>query len=139
MDLNRFIIAHHENFERAFAEIKSGKKTSHWMWYIFPQLEGLGTSPMAKNYAIKNLVHARLFLENPILGRNLVKITEELLKAKTTNPTEIMGSIDDLKLKSCMTLFANVDSDITLFNEVISKFYDSKQDQRTLELLGIVK
>jgi uncharacterized protein (DUF1810 family) len=138
MDLNRFIVAHEENFDRACKEIKSGKKTSHWMWYIFPQLDGLGTSPMAKKYAIKNLDDARLFLEHPILGGNLLKITKELLKAKTSNPTEIMGTIDDLKLNSCMTLFANVNSEIKFFDEVISKFYDGKQDQRTLELLGIV-
>ncbi len=135
MDLNRFITVHEENFERAFAEIKNEKKTSHWMWYIFPQLEGLGTSLMAKKYAIKNLEHARLFLEHPILGANLLKITNELLKAKTSNPNLIMGIIDDMKLKSSMTLFSKLNSDLKLFDEVIFKFYFGQYDDRTLELL----
>lgn len=136
MDLNRFILAHEENFDRACREIELGRKTSHWMWYIFPQLEGLGTSPMADKYAIRNLEHARLFLEHPILGGNLLKITIELLKSKTSNPTEILGTPDDLKLKSCMTLFAKVSNDDKLYDEVITKYFNSKYDERTLELLS---
>ena len=135
MDLNRFIIAHEENFERAFAEIKSGKKTSHWMWYILPQLEGLGTSPMAKKYGIKNLEHARLFLEHPVLGANLIKISKELLKAKASNPTEIMGNPDDLKLKSCMTLFSHCTQCNEICIDVLAKFYHGELDERTEFLL----
>jgi uncharacterized protein (DUF1810 family) len=131
MDLNRFIEAHEENFDRAFKEIKSGKKTSHWMWYIFPQLEGLGTSPMAKKYAIRNLEHAELFINHPILGVNLIKISKELLKAKTSNPTEIMGNPDDLKLKSCMTLFSHCRQTNDVFIDALAKFYQGELDERT--------
>jgi uncharacterized protein (DUF1810 family) len=135
MDLNRFIVAHEENFDRAFAEIKNGKKTSHWMWYIFPQLEGLGTSPMAKKYAIRNLEHAELFLNHPVLGVNLIKISKEILKAKTSNATEIMGNPDDLKLKSCMTLFSHFSQTNDVFIDVLAKFYQGELDERTEMIL----
>ena len=107
-DLERFYKAQEHDYETALSEIKNGRKESHWMWYIFPQVEGLGRSAMAGYYAIKGREEARAYIEDPILGKHLVEISEALLKIKSDHAEEVMGWPDNLKLKSCMTLFAEV-------------------------------
>src|SRR4051812_9636570 len=107
-DLQRFIDAHNEDFKLALSEIKAGKKRSHWMWYIFPQLRGLGFSDTSKYYAIESEEEAKEFLNHPELGQNLISITSELLKLNHKNATSIFGTPDDTKLFSSMTLFSIV-------------------------------
>lgn len=135
-NLQRFEKAHLQAFETALAEIKSGKKKSHWMWYIFPQLKGLGLSETSKYYAIENLEEGQEFLERSILGGNLLSITSELLKLETNNPTLIFGKPDDLKLQSCMTLFSLVERTNPLFQKVLDKYFEGRQDLKTVKLLA---
>src|ERR1043165_4082778 len=105
-NLKRFEDAQESKFQNAMDEIKNGRKQSHWMWFIFPQMAGLGFSETSKFYAIKDIIEAGLYLEHKILGSRLIKISEELLKIEGKTAREIFGSPDDLKLKSCMTLFS---------------------------------
>jgi len=133
-DLERFITAQEYKYEDALAEIKKGHKTSHWMWYIFPQVIGLGSSDTSIYYAIKSLEEAKEYLENPFLSKRLLKITRELLKLQESNPEEIFGPIDTLKLKSSMTLFSYVSPENPLFKEVLEKYYAGEEDQKTLEI-----
>ena len=114
-DLSRFIIAHKRDFDKAYKEISNGKKTSHWMWYIFPQIIGLGRSSVSEYYAIKNIEEAKAFLDDPYLGGNLCSICEALLKLHSSNATEIFGRPDDMKLRSSMTLFSTVSSNNEVF------------------------
>ena len=107
-DLNRFVRAQEDDYERALAEITSGQKRTHWMWYIFPQLDGLAFSPTAKRYSIKSVEEARAYLEHPILGPRLLNCAEAAVAVEGRSATEIFGSPDDLKLKSCATLFSCV-------------------------------
>ena len=136
-DLSRFVEAHQHSYKTALLEIQKGRKTSHWMWYIFPQLYGLGHSSTAKYYAITDMDEALAFIRDPYLGKNLVEISNALLKLDTNNPTEIFGKPDDRKLKSCMTLFSLVTEEETVFNKVLEKYFDGKPDRRTLNILGI--
>ena len=107
-DLNRFVRAQEDDYERALSEITSGRKRTHWMWYIFPQLDGLAFSPTSKRYAIKSVEEARAYLEHPILGPRLLNCAEAAVGVEGRSATEIFGSPDDLKLKSCATLFSCV-------------------------------
>jgi uncharacterized protein (DUF1810 family) len=134
--LKRFIDAQEAAYEIACAEIKKGKKQSHWMWYIFPQIQGLGMSSVSKHYAIKDIAEAKQYLKHEVLGQRLISVSEELLKAKASDAYSIFGSPDDLKLKSSMTLFGQADDTIPVFNQVLEKFFNGDKDQRTLELLG---
>ena len=135
-EINRFITAQENSYEQALAEIISGSKKSHWMWYIFPQYRGLGYSNTSKFYAIKNLNEAKEYLGNSILGNRLREITNALLKLENTNANRIFGSPDDLKLKSCMTLFSvTEDDDDNIFNRVIEKYFDNYMDEKTLKLI----
>ena len=104
-DLSRFVSAQEGRYEMAYAELANGRKRSHWMWYIFPQLSGLGSSPMARRYALSGLEEAKAFLAHPLLGTRLVNISALLLSLDKGNPTEIFGSSDDIKFCSSMTLF----------------------------------
>lgn len=133
-DLNRFIEAQKEDYPRALEEVKNGMKRTHWMWYIFPQITGLGRSSTAEYYAIKDLDEARAYLEDEVLGTRLREISSELLKLETNLPVLVFGSIDALKLNSSMTLFDYVSSD-DVFQRVIDKYYDGKKDELTLEIL----
>lgn len=134
--LNRFIIAQQDDYFTALSEIKSGKKKRHWMWYIFPQIAGLGFSKTSRFYAIKNLDEAKEFVNHPILGKRLKEITNELLKLKEDNANKIFGSPDDMKLQSCMTLFSIADNHPdNIFEEVLCKFYNGKPDDRTVKIL----
>ena len=135
--LDRFRSAHEEDYETALREIKSGRKQSHWMWYIFPQLQGLGKSATAQYYALSDLEEARQFLADPYLGANLRQITRQLLALETNNALAVMGSPDHWKLKSCMTLFAHAAPEELLFHQVLDKFYGGRQDDLTIKLLHI--
>lgn len=134
-NLHRFLSPHENDYQRALSEIKSGKKTSHWMWYIFPQIKELGTTDFAKLYAIEDLAEATEFINHPILSAHLLEISTELLKLKTNDALEILGKPDNLKLKSCMTLFARV-SDEVVFKQLLEKFYNGELDQKTLDILA---
>ena len=135
-DLDRFVKAHEKSYETAFAEIKNGRKVSHWMWYIFPQLKGLGVTETSQLYGIDNLEEAQAFLDHPVLGQHLREITAELLLLKANNATEVFGKPDDMKLLSCMTLFASVAITAEVFQKVLDKFFGGRKDARTLELIG---
>lgn len=133
--LQKFRDAHKHYFQTALAEIKSGRKKSHWMWFIFPQIEGLGRSETAKFYSIKNLKEAHEFLNDPVLGRNLIKICGTLLSLKSDDASEIFGYPDDIKLKSSMTLFSEVPNAPEIFCRILEKFFKSETDQNTLKIL----
>jgi len=134
-NLARFLDAQHGVYETALKEVKKGKKTGHWMWYIFPQINGLGYSETTRFYSIKNQTEAKEYLNHNILGKRLVEICTELLKSQTNNPVEVFGSIDSLKLKSSMTLYSLLESTNPVFQKVLDKFYDGKKDENTLQLL----
>jgi uncharacterized protein (DUF1810 family) len=135
-DLARFVEAQAGDYATALAEIRAGRKRSHWMWYIFPQIDGLGFSSMARRYAIKSLDEARAYLDHPVLGPRLVEITEAALAVEGRSAHEIFGSPDDMKLRTCATLFARAASEGSVFSRLMDKFFDGKPDVRTLELLG---
>ena len=134
--LDRFLSAQERSYDTALREIRSGRKRSHWMWYIFPQIQGLGMSSTAQFYGIKDLEQAKDFLAHPYLGRNLIEISSALLALDENNPTAVMGYPDDLKLKSCMTLFAAASGN-PVFTKVLDKFCSGRQDTRTLCILGL--
>lgn len=134
-DLDRFVIAQERMYNYALEEIKNGKKTTHWMWFIFPQLKYLGTSEKALFYGINDLEEASLYLNHEILGRRLIEITRELLKLPSTDAYQIFGFTDATKLKSCMTLFKHTNPSIIEFKEVLEKYFGGKEDEHTLRLL----
>jgi uncharacterized protein (DUF1810 family) len=134
-DLKRFLDANKRHYAFALAELKAGRKRSHWMWYIFPQVAGLGYSEMAQYYAIKNREEAIDYLGHPVLGKRLVEISSVLLTLKEHNASRIMGSPDDMTLRSSMTLFSLVPDTDPVFEAVLKKFFDGKKDPATLQLL----
>ncbi len=133
--LERFIAAQKITYEVALGELRAGKKRSHWMWFIFPQIAGLGTSETARLYAISGLVEARAYLDHPLLGARLVECTEAMLSHSDHSAHDILGSPDDMKFHSCMTLFSVVDGNSALFQSAIHRFYDGKIDDETLARL----
>lgn len=134
-NLNRFLGAQESYYADALREIKQGYKQSHWIWFIFPQMRGLGRSPMAENYGIKSIEEARAYLEDPILKKRLIEISSALLKHKGKSTAyEILGTIDAIKVRSCMTLFDHILPN-TIFAEVLDAFYNGERDVMTLELL----
>ena len=135
MSLERFLSAQEHDYEIALSEIRNGRKQSHWMWYIFPQIQGLGYSSMARFYAIKDREEAVTYLNHPVLGKRLVEITEALLNLRENDARKVMGYPDDLKLKSSMTLFYVV-SGRTVFKQVLDKYYFGELDEKTVSLLG---
>ena len=134
INLERFLEAQNGDYESALRQIKNGRKTGHWMWYIFPQISGLGFSETSKFYAIKNSAEATAYLNHEILGARLVEINIELLDLQTTNPVEIFGDTDSLKLKSSMTLFSLLENTNPVFQKVLDKFYGGKKDEKTIQL-----
>ncbi|MBL0737539.1 DUF1810 domain-containing protein [Flavobacterium sp. GN10] len=132
--LLRFLDAQNKLYLTALNEIKKGKKESPWMWFIFPQIKGMGSNDTSKFYEIKNADEAIAFLEHPILGKHLVEITSELIK-KEENVSDIFESIDLENLQSCMTLFASVQNTEPIFQEVLHKHFDGSSDFHTLQLL----
>jgi len=135
-NLSRFTIAHQNDFETALREITGGKKYSHWMWYIFPQIVGLGYSYTSQYYSIQSLEEAKAFLADPYLGRNLISICEALIGLDSNDAAEIFGSPDNMKLQSCMTLFSLADHGNPVFDKVLEKYFDGQPDHRTLRILG---
>lgn len=131
--LDRFIKAQENNYLVALKEIKNGRKQSHWMWYIFPQIKGLGMSETSRYYGIDGEEEAKAYLDNEILGSRLREITSELLKLNIDNPVDIFGTIDTMKLKSSMTLFDYV-SDDKIFSQVLNKYYNGEIDEKTILL-----
>ncbi len=133
--LKRFLDAQNQTYLTALSEIQKGRKETHWMWFIFPQLEGLGQSETARFYALADLEEAEAFLAHPVLGKHLVQISEALLNTTTASAKDLLGSPDDLKLRSSMTLFANAEKAHPAFAAVLERYFDGKQDERTLQLL----
>jgi uncharacterized protein (DUF1810 family) len=138
-DLDRFLEAQEQVYHDVLAEIRSGKKRSHWMWYIFPQFDGLGFSSTSKHYSIKSIQEAKAYLDHPILGPRLLECVEAVLAIEGRSVREIFGSPDDLKLKSCATLFACVLPSNSVFSRLIEKYYSGGMDERTLWLLDFTK
>lgn len=139
-DLDRFVSAQAGVHERALRELRSGRKRSHWMWFVFPQIAGLGRSSTARRFAIRSADEARAYLAHPTLGPRLIEAADTVRAAHRDDPTldatALMGSPDDLKLRSSMTLFAEVADDPTPFQAVLDAYYDGVADPRTLEILG---
>lgn len=132
--MERFLEAQEKYYSHALSEIKNGRKSSHWIWYVFPQIAGLGKSYNAAYYAIKDLDEAREYISHPVLRERLVEISEALL-ANDDTAVEILGYTDSVKVKSCMTLFHEADPSIEVFSRVIDKFYDGKYDNLTLDII----
>lgn len=134
-DLERFVTAQSGVYDQALAELQAGCKRSHWMWFIFPQLRGLGFTETAEFYGISGLEEAAAYLAHPLLGPRLRACTEALLALPDADPVQVLGHTDALKLRSSMTLFAVASAD-PLFDDVLTRFYAGERDQRTLDLLG---
>ena len=135
MSLERFVQAQQDVYEAARAELAAGRKRTHWMWFVFPQLAGLGSSPTARHYAIADLAEARAYLAHPVLGPRLLDCAR-LLLGHDESAERILGRPDDLKLRSSMTLFAEAADDPRPFRQVLDHFYDGP-DERTLALLSV--
>jgi uncharacterized protein (DUF1810 family) len=135
VSLSRFVEAQAVNYRDAIAELRAGRKRSHWMWYVFPQIAGLGRSPMAERYAIRSEDEARAYLAHPVLGPRLIECAEAILAIENRSAREIMGSPDDLKLRSCATLFAQISARGSVFHRILDKYYSSEPDSRTQELV----
>ncbi|WP_373482805.1 DUF1810 domain-containing protein [Acetobacterium sp.] len=133
--VERFVKAQEESYGQALTQIKNGRKRSHWMWFIFPQLKGLGRSETARYYGIKNWEEAKAYMAHPLLGSRLLEISGELLKLESCNANAVFGRPDDLKLKSSMTLFYLVDGNPT-FKAVLDKFFGGEIDEVTADQLG---
>ena len=138
-NLNRFIEAQVDSYESAMGELSRGKKLGHWIWYIFPQIVGLGSSDITKLYSIKSIEEAQAYLEHPVLGERLFKSCDILLRLEDASISDVMGFPDDLKLKSSMTLFTEVSPPNSIFSEVLSKYYEDDLDQTSLEIIKRMK
>jgi uncharacterized protein (DUF1810 family) len=134
--LSRFLQAQEGTYDTALAELRRGRKTSHWMWFVFPQLAGLGRSSTAQFYAISSREEAEAYLNHPVLGPRLKTCAEALLGIEGKTATEILGSPDDLKLRSCATLFAAVSPPDSVFHRLLARYYSGEPDPRTLALLN---
>ena len=136
MNLDRFLKAQASSYDTALREIRAGHKYSHWIWYIFPQIQGLGFSSTSQYYAIGNLEEANMYLQEPTLRARLLEISEALLGLSSNDPAEVMGYPDDLKLRSSMTLFAEAEPECEVFQKVLDKFFGGRKDPRTLQILN---
>jgi uncharacterized protein (DUF1810 family) len=135
-DLNRFVQAQESDYEQALSELRRGRKRSHWIWYIFPQFDGLGFSSMSKRYAIKSIAEAKAYLSHPVLGPRLIECADAVLGVEGRSALEILGSPDDTKLRSCATLFACASPAGSVFDRLLDKYYQGERDSKTLHLLG---
>jgi uncharacterized protein (DUF1810 family) len=133
--IDRFVRAQDGQYDVALAEIRAGRKRSHWMWYVFPQVAGLGSSAMSRRYAIGSATEAKAYLEHPLLGPRLIEISAAVLALQARSAQAIFGSPDDRKLQSCATLFASVSSSGSVFERLLGQYFDGERDARTLELL----
>lgn len=136
-NLDRFKSAQRGSYEEALAEMRRGRKNGHWMWYIFPQVSGLGMSATSLYYGIRGLEEAQAYMADPLLGERLLEISNALLEIETNEPREVFWYPDDLKLRSCMTLFAAAAPEQEVFKEVLDKFFGGEADGMTLDILGI--
>lgn len=138
MDLDRFVVAQdeHATYDRALSELRAGRKTSHWMWFVFPQVSGLGQSPTAKHFELAGLDEARAYLDHEVLGPRLLECCRALLALDGATAEQVLGTVDALKLRSSMTLFARADPDERVFPDVLDRFFDGSADERTIRLLG---
>ena len=134
-NLNRFLRAQLRTYEGVLLELTRGRKESHWIWYIFPQIEGLGRSDTAKLYSIKSLEEGRAYLKHPVLGPRLIEACETLLNLKDASMDEVMGFPDDLKLLSSMTLFEFISGSDSIFTEIIEVYFDDERDKTSLKIL----
>jgi uncharacterized protein (DUF1810 family) len=135
-DLGRFVDAQASSYEKAITEIKRGRKQSHWMWYVFPQFDGLGFSSTSRRYAIKSLAEATAYLSHPVLGPRLIACAEAALAVGCRSAHDIFGSPDDMKLRSCATLFAQVSPADSVFHRLLDRYFDGQADDQTLQLLA---
>ncbi len=135
-NVSRFLEAQKGVYEIALEEIKNGKKAGHWMWFIFPQISGLGFSEMAKFYAVKNKAEATAYLNHAVLGPRLIEISTELLKLKNQNAQAIFGTVDSMKLKSSLTLYSLLEETNPVFGKVIDQFFGGKKDEATVIMLN---
>ncbi len=135
-DLNRFVVAQENEYKMALREIRNGRKQTHWMWFVFPQIVGLGQTETSKTYAIKSREEAIAYLEHPTLGDRLQEISKALLSVKDKSAKEIFGTPDDLKLRSSMTLFKSVTTDNDTFLRVLDKYYGGEEDPQTFRILS---
>ena len=136
-NLNRFIEAQNDIYKQVLSELKNGKKQTHWMWFIFPQIDGLGRSPIAKYYAIKSEKEAKNYLAHALLGKRLQECTETILKIDGLTASQIFGFPDNEKLKSSMTLFSSISKQDSPFHQVLLKYFEGKSDNKTLEILQL--
>ena len=134
-NLERFVDAQNGAYERALSELRAGHKRSHWMWFIFPQIAGLGSSFMAEKYAVRSAEEAAAYLADPVLGSRLLRCVDAVLAIEGISAHEVFGSPDDFKLRSSMTLFAAISEHGSPFHKVIDKFYRGEFDDRTIQLL----
>lgn len=137
-DLRRFVQAQEDDFDQALSELRSGRKRSHWMWYIFPQFAGLGFSSTSKLYAIKSIEEAKAYLSHALLGTRLLACAEATVRIEGKSAHEIFGSPDDMKLRSCATLFASISPAGSVFHQLLDKYFHGERDDKTLRLLGTV-
>jgi uncharacterized protein (DUF1810 family) len=135
-DLNRFVAAQENVYDTALREIRAGRKSGHWMWFVFPQIIGLGRTEISQRYAIKSREEAVAYLEHPVLGKRLREISEALLTVEDKTVTEIFGTPDDLKLRSSMTLFKSVSVDNEVFLNVLDRYYEGEEDPQTARILS---
>jgi uncharacterized protein (DUF1810 family) len=138
MDLDRFVVAQdeHATYDRALSELRAGRKTSHWMWFVFPQVSGLGQSPTAKHFELAGLDEARAYLDHEVLGPRLLECCRALLALEGATAEQVLGAVDAMKLRSSMTLFARADPDERVFPDVLDRFFGGRADERTIRLLG---
>lgn len=134
-DFGRFLAAQASDYQRALAELRGGRKRSHWMWYIFPQYLGLGNSSMSQRFAIRSLKEAQAYLNHPVLGPRLLECAQVVVALEGRTAAEVFGYPDDMKLKSCATLFAKVSPKGAIFECLLAKYFQGDKDQRTLELI----
>lgn len=135
-NLNRFTSAQSKVIAMALTEIRRGRKETHWMWFVFPQLLGLGSSATAARYGITSIEEARAYLYHPILGPRLIECAQAVLDLNNLSAREIFGTPDDMKLRSCATLFAYVSAEASVFHQILDKYYESEPDPATLSLLA---
>lgn len=134
-ELIRFLEAQNQMYLTALSEVKKGSKKSHWMWFIFPQLKGLGNSETARYFGLNGISEAAEYLKHPVLGRHLIEISQALLALEGKTANQIFGSPDDLKLRSCMTLFSVIENTHPVFWQVLDKYFDGQPDTLTLSIL----
>lgn len=137
-ELSRFVKAQEGDYDQALSEVKNGRKRSHWMWYIFPQFDGLGFSTTSKRYSIKSIAEAEAYLEHPVLGPRLKECAEAAVCVEGRSAHEIFGSPDDMKLRSCATLFAYISPEGSVFHRLLDKYFQGERDPKTLRLLSVV-